>query len=281
MRFHPFAFTGKEKDEETGYDYFGARYMDHEVMTMWLSVDPMADKYPSISPYAYCAWNPVKLVDPDGREVWPTSKEAYQMILSSLPPDARNYVKLNANGFIDKELINSYSCESLNFKDLQELVNLDDCVIEVSVANSFKYIAPNGEEADEFFTYFNDADFIKGLSGATADFSRFEETDPYATSTGEEGILGVTSLPVPMSDPYTGHRSTNRNIRVFVCSQLSIKGRAELFSHEFYGHAYMYATTRDAKRASHDFPEMGMVDNNTELKNRIIRAQNESKSYHR
>ena len=29
----------------------------------------MADKYPSISPYAYCAWNPVKLVDPDGREV--------------------------------------------------------------------------------------------------------------------------------------------------------------------------------------------------------------------
>ena len=64
-----FTFTGKERDEETGYGYFGARYMDHELMTMWLSVDPMADKYPSISPYAYCAWNPVKLVDPDGREV--------------------------------------------------------------------------------------------------------------------------------------------------------------------------------------------------------------------
>ena len=63
-------FTGKELDEETGYGYFGARYMDHELMTMWLSVDPMSDKYPSISPYAYCAWNPVKLVDPDGREIW-------------------------------------------------------------------------------------------------------------------------------------------------------------------------------------------------------------------
>ena len=65
-----FTFTGKERDEETGYGYFGARYMDHELMTMWLSVDPMADKYPGISPYAYCAWNPVKLVDPDGREIW-------------------------------------------------------------------------------------------------------------------------------------------------------------------------------------------------------------------
>ena len=63
-----FTFTGKEKDSETGYGYFGARYMDHELMTMWLSVDPMADKYPSISPYAYCAWNPVKLIDPDGND---------------------------------------------------------------------------------------------------------------------------------------------------------------------------------------------------------------------
>ena len=66
-----FTFTGKERDEETGYGYFGARYMDYELTTMWLSVDPMSDKYPSISPYAYCAWNPVKHVDPDGREMNP------------------------------------------------------------------------------------------------------------------------------------------------------------------------------------------------------------------
>ena len=60
----------EQRDEETGYGYFGARYLDHELMTMWLSVDPLADKYPSISPYAYCAWNPVKLVDPDGKDIW-------------------------------------------------------------------------------------------------------------------------------------------------------------------------------------------------------------------
>ena len=75
--FIHFSFTGKEKDEETGYGYFGARYMDHELMTMWLSVDPMAGKYPSISPYAYCAWNPVKLVDPDGRDVWEVSEDGH------------------------------------------------------------------------------------------------------------------------------------------------------------------------------------------------------------
>ena len=66
-----FTFAGKERDAETGYGYFGARYMDHELMTMWLSVDPMSDKYPNLSPYAYCAWNPVKLVDPDGQRPIP------------------------------------------------------------------------------------------------------------------------------------------------------------------------------------------------------------------
>ena len=35
----------------------------------WLSVDPLADKYPSLSPYVYCANNPVILVDPDGRKI--------------------------------------------------------------------------------------------------------------------------------------------------------------------------------------------------------------------
>ena len=63
------SFTGKERDSETGFSYFGARYYDSDLMTGWLSVDPLADKYPGLSPYAYCAWNPVRLVDPDGRMI--------------------------------------------------------------------------------------------------------------------------------------------------------------------------------------------------------------------
>ena len=71
---YPQSFTGKERDSETGFSYFGARYYDSDILTAWLSVDPMADKYPGLSPYAYCAWNPVKLLDPDGNRVWPISK---------------------------------------------------------------------------------------------------------------------------------------------------------------------------------------------------------------
>ncbi|MCQ2297650.1 MAG: RHS repeat-associated core domain-containing protein [Bacteroidales bacterium] len=61
-----FAFAGKEKDPETGLSYFGARFYDADRTTGWLSVDPMSDKYPSMSPYNYCMGNPVKLVDEEG-----------------------------------------------------------------------------------------------------------------------------------------------------------------------------------------------------------------------
>ena len=64
-----FTFSAKERDSETGLSYFGSRYYSSD-LSVWLSVDPMAAKYPSLSPYVYCADNPVKLVDPDGEEVW-------------------------------------------------------------------------------------------------------------------------------------------------------------------------------------------------------------------
>jgi len=57
----------EQRDSETGYGYFGARYMDHELMTMWLSVDPLADKYPSLTPFHYCRWNPLSRIDSDGK----------------------------------------------------------------------------------------------------------------------------------------------------------------------------------------------------------------------
>ena len=62
-------FSAKERDTETGLTYFGARYYSSD-LSIWLSVDPMSDKYPSLSPYVYCANNPVKLVDPNGEEIY-------------------------------------------------------------------------------------------------------------------------------------------------------------------------------------------------------------------
>jgi len=62
----PFKFNGKEFDEETGNYYYGARYYDPK-WSIFIGVDPLADKYPDWSSFAYCYNNPIRYVDPDGR----------------------------------------------------------------------------------------------------------------------------------------------------------------------------------------------------------------------
>jgi RHS repeat-associated protein len=62
-----YTFSAKEKDDETQYSYFGARYYDSD-LSVWLSVDPMADKYPGISPFAYTYNNPINYRDLFGLE---------------------------------------------------------------------------------------------------------------------------------------------------------------------------------------------------------------------
>ena len=105
------SFTGKEKDEETGYGYFGARYMDHELMTGWLSVDPMADKYPSLSPYAYCAWNPITIIDPNGDSLFALDRLSQVELMNLTGPyrkrisfDCRGTATFDYSGLSDNEI---------------------------------------------------------------------------------------------------------------------------------------------------------------------------------
>ena len=61
----PYKFNAKELDEETGLYYYGARYYDPRT-SVWISVDPLAEKYVGRSSYEYCFSNPVKIIDPTG-----------------------------------------------------------------------------------------------------------------------------------------------------------------------------------------------------------------------
>ena len=61
-------FAGKEEQKEgISLDWlnFGARMYD-PYLARWTTQDPLAEKYPGISPYAYCANDPVNLVDLNG-----------------------------------------------------------------------------------------------------------------------------------------------------------------------------------------------------------------------
>ena len=61
----PYLFNAKEFDEETGMYYYGARYYEPK-LSLWMSTDPIQEKYPNITSYIYSLNNPIKIQDPTG-----------------------------------------------------------------------------------------------------------------------------------------------------------------------------------------------------------------------
>jgi RHS repeat-associated protein len=79
-----YKFTGKERDAESGLDYFGARYMSSS-MGRFMSPDPTFLNIRRVfnpqrwNMYAYGLNNPLSNVDPDGNEVIPITYPGYQV----------------------------------------------------------------------------------------------------------------------------------------------------------------------------------------------------------
>jgi RHS repeat-associated protein len=65
----PYRYNGKELEAMNGlneYDY-GARRRETGI-PVWTAIDPLAEKYYGVSPYAYCGNNPIIYIDPNGKE---------------------------------------------------------------------------------------------------------------------------------------------------------------------------------------------------------------------
>jgi RHS repeat-associated protein len=90
---NPYKFNAKELDSETGLYYYGARYYNPRV-SVWYGVDPLAIFNPvmetqfygdgqhnkgvfylgNLNPYSYTYQNPIRYLDPNGKQVDTTEK---------------------------------------------------------------------------------------------------------------------------------------------------------------------------------------------------------------
>ncbi|MDE5870512.1 MAG: hypothetical protein K2H22_00990, partial [Muribaculaceae bacterium] len=144
----PYKFGGKELITANGlneYD-FGARQY-YSALPAFTRIDPMAEKYPWLSPYLYCANDPINLVDPTGM-IWAKPEDA-ERLMSNVKDRIQNLqnqvsvleVDLNNPDITDKE---KKSTSSL-IKENKEKISL--------LENSIKTIGIMGADQEHIFEF--------------------------------------------------------------------------------------------------------------------------------
>ena len=256
-------YSGKEEQQALSpalslLDY-GARMYD-PTLARWLTPDPLAEKYSSWSPMTYCIDSPISIIDDNGLAVKPKGEAELEIIKSTLPEEARSFVRLDDNGFIDKDLLLQYTGKSTNVANLIELVT-SSTIVTFTLADSYVFMNRQGEIGSDFLSYngFDDMFIdrrINHINGLT---------------TGETGSYGKTLFP----DKKGVQNSPSSDIEVYVHSSLSETGAAEAFCHETYGHALLYLRNGgDHDGASHH--AVKNREKNKQLRKLILKSRRET-----
>ena len=206
--FQSYKYNGKELERQIGldiYDY-GARRYD-AATCRFTTMDPLAEKYYSTSPYAYCVNNPVKFIDPDGKIVVVSDENAKRNIMNTLSAAEAKYVQFDQNGILNHELLSKYDGSSENFLALKTL----------------------SESSTNYFFHVSDKD-INGRSFYEKG-TKLDNPDHY--------FYGVTNLPNAENDP-----SPDEHVYIFTASFLDKRTQARNTAHEGYGHAYFYELSK-------------------------------------
>jgi RHS repeat-associated protein len=136
-----FKYNGKELQDELGlnlYDY-GARNYDPE-LGRWINVDPLTEKYYSLSPYNYVGNMPVMAYDPNGKNLVLTGEAKYttQMVNTLNDGLGNKYVKIDSKGNVTIKKLSTNEMGKLNAQQkalygiIKHVVNIKETVsIEV------------------------------------------------------------------------------------------------------------------------------------------------------
>ena len=139
----PYKYGGKELDRANGLDMydFHARQYD-PAFPCFTSIDELCEKYPSISPYAYCMGNPINAIDPDGRRTWRIREDGsiYDYSDKNKSFDAFVIVDSKGNTKTDySKLITYYKRKLIDYGALRELKNA--CISEGKYTKKLKEVA--------------------------------------------------------------------------------------------------------------------------------------------
>ena len=222
----PYLFNAKEFDEETGMYYYGARYYEPR-LSLWMSCDPMQEKYAYITSYCYTFDNPVKYIDPTGTD-WYRNDETAAIFwqegnANSITYDGQEYRNIGETYSIyqsgmrydyqqDKIIKVSDASGRFNVEGGQYIPKsfITDDGTKVSV--TFKYKSPTGGYGDYALSKDAVSLLIKGINDANISGAGITSIDVSTTTTGKHS-------------PSSNHYASNggRAIDIDMVNGISVK----------------------------------------------------------
>jgi hypothetical protein len=178
----------------------------------WLSIDPLAEKYPNVGGYTYCLNNPIKYIDPDGR--WVKGAGFWRNMTSS---DARIYAEDAAKNRPDAEVTkhstNKFSVQYMNLHDNGDVGYKTDYYdgkkstayksVEIGVLkNSYSEMSSEPSFSDYLKNYSSAANMTSDwASGAGAKYRVFNNTSETRAMKNAVGVVAARNLFYSKNDP--------------------------------------------------------------------------------
>lgn len=188
-----YKFTEKERDTETNLDYFGARYFDSQI-SRWLSVDPLADKYPGWSPYNYTLNNPLRMVDPNGK--FPVEVHAAIMDEVYGFSFGMNFLY---NAYMDLPVVGLGNSPEFHFDDYN---SFDEINSVISSAGGFSNLP--GHTIGDFYSHSNYVDIWAEMNPFNDNIPAFQEID-WDSKFGKAVRRGLKCTTYHTKDPSRDH----------------------------------------------------------------------------
>lgn len=212
--------------------YFGARIYDSRA-SRWLSIDPLAYKYPFTNPYNFVLNSPIFHVDPDGKEVYAYDQKSKELTLKTMK---HMFGKSMDWSFDDNhKLIYTGNTDKLStrqqvlFNYFSKTVLATQTPIIVKTNKDFIFVAA-GENYKPVIL-----DLGKSKAGGMTIYKPIPKGLDRHPGTGFVGVkLGSPEVEIAIS-----RKATNEGVGAYLENgQVSQMSPEEIIEHEF-GHAIM------------------------------------------
>ena len=241
----PYKYNGKELERMNGldlYDY-GARWMDG-ALGRFTTMDPMCEKYYSVSPYAYCGGNPVNAVDPDGRDWYQNNQTQYYTWFENCNEDIDGFTHIGNKGAVLGEfetIIDHILTDRLKVESLYS----DGFTFDVSPVDKGALVGSKERDWDFFDEFVN---------GSGPEFSVLTAEHPYTREMmSDKGVL-TAQRKIREGDTDVRGQITNYNVSWGLFDYLTTYSLAKQFIGSYTYDAftssdgnYLYNVISDSK----------------------------------